>query len=170
MKIDQKNVSKRQVNGQLRGRSRPMQLLLPPLLLIMTLVAMTFLAYVWPVWRPFPTPMRIVAGVLAAIGILIAAKGARTFRMVGTNIMTFDKPNKLVTTGLFALSRNPMYLGFAICALAGGVALGAVSSLVIATVFCITLDGWYVRFEECVMRDTFGVEFEAYCLRVRRWI
>jgi protein-S-isoprenylcysteine O-methyltransferase Ste14 len=84
--------------------------------------------------------------------------------------MTFDKPDKLVTTGLFACSRNPMYLGFAICALGGAVALGAVTALVVAILFSITLDRWYVRYEETVMRETFGAAFDAYCGRVRRWL
>lgn len=147
-----------------------MQRLLPPLLLILTWAAMILLAVVWPLGDPFPTPLRIIGGVLAGLGLLLSVKGARTFRQVGTNIRTFDKPDTLVTTGLFARSRNPMYLGFAICALGGAVALGAVSALAAAILFSITLDRWYVRFEETVMRETFGAEFDAYCGRVRRWL
>lgn len=147
-----------------------MQRLLPPLLLFLTWAAIILLAVVWPIGDPFPTALRIIGGVLAGLGLLLSVKGARTFRQVGTNIMTFDKPDKLVTTGLFAWSRNPMYLGFAICALGGAVALGAVSALIAAILFCITLDRWYVRFEETMMLKTFGAEFDAYCDRVRRWL
>lgn len=147
-----------------------MQRLLPPLLLVLTWVAMILLAVVWPLGDPFPMPLRMIGGVLAGLGLLLSVKGARTFRLVGTNIMTFDKPDKIVTTGLFARSRNPMYLGFAICALGGAVALGSVTALIAAILFSITLDRWYVRFEETVMRETFGAEFDAYCSRVRRWL
>jgi len=147
-----------------------MQRLLPPLLLALSWGAMILLAVLWPLGDPFPTPLRIIGGVLAGLGLFLSVKGAQIFRKVGTNIMTFDKPDKLVTTGLFAWSRNPMYLGFAICALGGAVALGAVTSLVAAILFSITLDRWYVRFEEAVMRETFGAEFDAYCSQVRRWL
>lgn len=147
-----------------------MQRLLPPLLLIITWATMILFAVAWPLGEPFHITLRIVGGVFAALGLLLSIKGARTFRQVSTNIMTFDKPDKLVTTGLFAWSRNPMYLGFALCALGGAVAMGAVSALVIAILFSVTLDRWYVRFEETVMRETFGAEYDAYCRKVRRWL
>ncbi|WP_299416935.1 isoprenylcysteine carboxylmethyltransferase family protein [uncultured Sulfitobacter sp.] len=147
-----------------------MQRVLPPLLLLLTLVVMIVAAYAWPVGDIIPQPLRWIGGLAAAIGLLIAAKGARLFRQVGTNIKTFDAPQKLVTTGLFALSRNPMYLGFALCSVGFAVALGAMSPLLVAALFCVTLDRWYVRFEEAVMQETFGAEYETYRARVRRWL
>ena len=147
-----------------------MQRLLPPLLLVLTWAVMVLLALIWPLGGPFPAPVRIIGGGVSVLGLLLSVKGAGLFRRAGTTIMTFDTPDRLVTTGLFAWSRNPMYLGFAICALGGAVALGAVSALVVAVLFSITLDRWYVRFEEAMMRKTFGAEFDAYCSRVRRWL
>jgi len=147
-----------------------MQRLLPPLLLVVTWAAMTLVSLTWPPGEPFAAPLRRVGGVVSALGLLLSVKGARIFRHVGTNIMTFDKPDKLVTSGLFAWSRNPMYLGFALCALGGAVALGAMSAVGIAILFCITLDRWYVGFEERMMRETFGAEYDAYCRKVRRWL
>ena len=147
-----------------------MQRLLPPLLLLLTLVGMIIVTFAWPGTNIIPLPVRWIGGVVAAIGICIAIKGARTFKQVGTNIKTFNKPQKLVTTGLFAWSRNPMYLGFALCSVGFGTALGSMPALLLAAVFCVTLDRWYVRFEEAIMQDTFGAEYEAYRARVRRWL
>jgi protein-S-isoprenylcysteine O-methyltransferase Ste14 len=146
-----------------------MQRLLPPFLLIITLAVMIIAAYVWPIADVAPQPVRWIGGLVAMTGLVIAAKGARVFKMVGTNIKTFDAPQKLVTSGLFARSRNPMYLGFALCAVGFGTALGTVTPLCIAAIFCVILDSWYVRFEETIMQDTFGAEYEQYRARVRRW-
>ena len=146
-----------------------MRRLLPPQLLILSWVAMILLAVFVPVGAPFPLAVRGMGAALALAGGLVALRGARLFKRVGTNIMTFGTPDRLVATGLFGWSRNPMYLGFAICALGGALALGAYASLIVAILFCITLDRWYVRFEEAMMQQTFGAEFEAYCRRVRRW-
>jgi len=63
-----------------------------------------------------------------------------------------------------------MYLGFALCSVGFGTALGSMLALLIAALFCVTLDRWYVRFEEAIMQDTFGAEYEAYRARVRRWL
>lgn len=131
---------------------------------------MILLTVAWPLAEPLPTPVRIIGGGLAVLGLLLSVHGARIFRRIGTNIMTFDKPDKLVTTGVFALSRNPMYLGFAICALGGAVALNGMTALVTASLFCITLYRWYVRFEERMMQETVGAQFDAYRRRVRRWV
>lgn len=147
-----------------------MQRLLPPNLLILTWVAMILLAVVWPLAEPLAAPARIVGGIVAALGLFLSVRGARSFKLAKTNIMTFDRPDKLVMTGLFAWSRNPMYLGFAVCALGGAVALNAVTALGIAVLFCITLDRWYIRFEEKMMSETFGRQFDDYRNRVRRWL
>lgn len=147
-----------------------MQRLLPPFLLLLTLAVMIIATLVWPSANIIPVPIRWIGAVVAATGFSIAIRGARIFRQVGTNIKTFDEPQKLVTTGLFAWSRNPMYLGFALCSLGFSAALGSIPALVIAAVFCVTLDRWYVRFEEAIMHDTFGVEYESYRARVRRWL
>ena len=152
-----------------------MQRVLPPLLLLLTLLLMIIAAYALPVGYKIPLPARWLGGFASVMGILIAAKGARMFKQVGTNIKTFDKPQKLVVSGLFAWSRNPMYLGFALCAVGFGLTLGSISSLPIAGIFCFTLDRWYVRFEEAIMQEAImqeaiGEEYEKYRSRVRRWL
>lgn len=146
-----------------------MKRILPPLLLILTWMLMIVANLVLPSGDLFPMPLRLVGVFITVLGALIAANGAQMFKRVGTNIKTFDAPQKLVTTGLFAHSRNPMYLGFALCALGGAAALGSSAPLIIAVLFCVILDRWYVQFEEAVMRKTFGQDYEAYCRRVRRW-
>lgn len=147
-----------------------MQRLLPPLLLVIIWVAMIGLAFVLPLNENFPLLLQWFGGLASIVGILIAFFGAKTFRRIGTNIKTFDMPQMLVTTGLFAWSRNPMYLGFAICVLGGALALGSIAALVIAIVFCSILDRWYVQFEEAVMLKVFGEDYRAYCAKVRRWL
>lgn len=147
-----------------------MQRLLPPHLLLLTLIAMVLAGWIWPLENDVPLLLRWLFGIVSIIGIAVALKGARTFKDVGTNIKTFNKPEKLVTTGLFAWSRNPMYLGFAICALGAGAALVSVPSVLIAILFCIVLDRWYVRFEEAALHEYFGAGYAAYKVIVRRWI
>lgn len=147
-----------------------MKRLLPPILLLITWALMILASIFAPLATTLPAPWAYIGLPIAALGLLLSIIGARTFKAKETNIMTFDKPDKLVTTGLFAWSRNPMYLGFATCALGGAIFMGTLSPLIIAGMFCITLDRWYVRFEEAMMHATFGAEYASYCAQVRRWI
>ena len=106
-----------------------------------------------------------------AIGLFISIKGKALFKTLGTNIMTFDNPDKLVTEGIYQYSRNPMYLGFVVALLGFALLTGAsiVSFLFVVLFFLIT-DRWYIAFEEKAMMKTFGREYKAYCQAVRRWI
>ena len=147
-----------------------MQRLLPPVLLILTWVAMIGTTLVAPLAQLISWPTSLVGVPLGLAGLIIAIIGAKKFKAVGTNIMTFDKPDILVTDGLFSHSRNPMYLGFALCAFGGAIALGSVTALIIAIAFFVVLDRWYVQFEEAKMLRAFGARYEDYQKMVRRWI
>jgi protein-S-isoprenylcysteine O-methyltransferase Ste14 len=78
-------------------------------------------------------------------------------------------PDRLLTTGPYALSRNPMYLGHLIFML--GLALSTGSELAWA-ILAANLP-WFqhrVLFDEERLREKFGAEYDAYARRVRRWI
>jgi protein-S-isoprenylcysteine O-methyltransferase Ste14 len=80
-----------------------------------------------------------------------------------------DKPPvRLVMTGIYALTRNPMYSGHLIFML--GLAL-TFSSLTAAALLAFHL-WWFqqrVLEDETHMRDLFGDAYEDYARRVRRW-
>lgn len=80
-----------------------------------------------------------------------------------------EESQSLVTSGLYRVSRNPIYVG--IMLFIGGsvvVAPGPVTilSLILTWVFVNQI----IDSEEAFLRTAFGAEFEAYCTRTRRWI
>ena len=76
----------------------------------------------------------------------------------------------LVTTGVYAYTRNPMYLGMALILLGVACTTGIVSGLLVDPVFMAIIELRFIRPEEQMLRDIFGEEFDTYCARVRRWI
>jgi protein-S-isoprenylcysteine O-methyltransferase Ste14 len=82
----------------------------------------------------------------------------------------FDRaPDRLLTTGPYAFSRNPMYLGHLIFML--GLALSTGSKL--AWAILLANARWFqgrVLYDEARLQEKFGAEYEAYCRRVRRWL
>lgn len=82
----------------------------------------------------------------------------------------FDRPpDRLLTTGPYAFSRNPMYLGHLTFML--GLALSTGSKL--AWAILLANIPWFnsrVEYDERRLRDKFGAEYDAYCRRVRRWL
>ncbi|MBY0563921.1 MAG: isoprenylcysteine carboxylmethyltransferase family protein [Hyphomonadaceae bacterium] len=107
--------------------------------------------------------------VLAAIAVLLWAMVQ--FRMANTQLLPNSPANNaLVTNGVFAITRNPMYLAMALFCLGGALWFGRLPVL-IAPLLMFAVANWvFIPFEEAKMRRQFGDAFDAYCARVRRWI
>lgn len=76
---------------------------------------------------------------------------------------------ELVTSGPFAVSRNPIYLGIRL-SLFGQVLLVQTWPVLLCFVVCDILAQLQVRFEEAHMRVLDPADYAAYCARVRRWL
>ena len=80
-----------------------------------------------------------------------------------------ERPDKLITTGIFAFSRNPIYVGFALILL--GQFLISSSWLLLAYL----LAGYWlfhrqVLLEEEFLSKQYGDSFESYRQRIRRYL
>jgi protein-S-isoprenylcysteine O-methyltransferase Ste14 len=104
---------------------------------------------------------------LCGVGILMLSlvSFGNSFR-VGIDV---DQPGRLVTTGIFAVSRNPIYVGFFVFLL--GQFLAFPSWIPLATLAAATLlFHRQVLREEEFMRQRYGQEYGEYCSHVRRYL
>jgi protein-S-isoprenylcysteine O-methyltransferase Ste14 len=147
-----------------------MRWLLPPILFLACVASMALLHLAAPVRAVVPEPYRWLGLPVLLAGLGVAQWHARLFRRRGTNIKTFDAPDRLVTEGLFRRTRNPMYLGFALALLGGAILLTSLSPCAVVVAFVLIVDRWYIAFEEAAMTRTFGDDYRRYQRRVRRWI
>ena len=148
-----------------------MQRLLPPILVVLCIIAMVVLYRTVPAGEILPVPYNYVIGVpLFFAGLGLGLYAARQFARVRTNIKTFNKPNVLVTDGAFRFTRNPMYLGFAIALLGLAIKLNVWPPFIIVAAFVLITHFWYIRFEERMAAETFGDAYETYRGKTRRWI
>src|SRR3989442_7512425 len=92
-----------------------MRLLIPPILFLLCLCLMALLRWMWPITLLFPRPWCWLGLLPILFGLASAAMGAREFIRAKTNIRPFREADKLVTTGPFRFTRNPMYLGLVLC-------------------------------------------------------
>ncbi len=143
---------------------------LPPVLFLCCLLAALGLHLLAPGrhWAPSLLAWSGVLPMLLGLGLLIHASGR--FARIGTNIDTFRPPGVLVTDGVFAVTRNPMYLGFVL--LLGGLCLllGTATPWLPWLAFLAAARFWYIPFEERACSARFGPAYDDYRRRTRRWL
>jgi hypothetical protein len=102
--------------------------------------------------------------------LVVNFKVDRVFKERGTTVKPFERSTALVTTGVFALSRNKMYLGMVLILLGVAVLLGTAAPFAVFGPFALWLDVRFIRTEERMLAETFGDDWLSYRSRVRRWL
>lgn len=143
---------------------------MPPILLLIAIVAMVVLHREWPVAHWATLPWTLFGLAPMCLGIGLAAWAARLFRKRGTTIRPGFESSVLVTTGPFRVSRNPMYLAMALLLAGIGLLMGSVTPLLVVPVFVALIHALFVRMEERMLEAAFGAEYAAYKRRVRAWL
>ncbi len=93
------------------------------------------------------------------------------FRRAGTELNPTSPENKkLVVSGPYGLTRNPMYLGLTIVTLGIALWVGAWPMFLAPVAVFATANWVHIPFEEAKMRRQFGADFDAYTAKVRRWL
>jgi protein-S-isoprenylcysteine O-methyltransferase Ste14 len=111
-----------------------------------------------------PEPFHIILSLpvfLLAL-FLIGWSGLNFIRVKGTPV-PFNPPPQLVTTGLYAYSRNPMVTGIFFLLFGFGVLFGSVSLLIVFTPLFILINYWELkRIEEPELEKRLGEEYIEY--------
>lgn len=120
-----------------------------------------------------PIPARVVLAIAIALaGVLVILAGIIEFRRARTTVnpMNPGAASSLVVKRVYSLTRNPMYLGFAIILLGWAVFLSHPLSPVVVPGFVAYMNRFQIIPEERALDALFGSEFKAYRARVRRWL
>jgi protein-S-isoprenylcysteine O-methyltransferase Ste14 len=115
---------------------------------------------------------RGIAVGLFVVGVMISVLGVVSFRRAKTTVNPLQpaKASTLVATGIYRLSRNPMYLGFLVCLLGWAVLLSHPTAFLLLPLFVLGMNRWQIVPEEQALALRFGPEFAAYQARTRRWL
>ena len=143
-------------------------------------VAVVFLTalLMWLVARSSPAgafvvPARILfAMILAIIGAATSTLGVVAFRRASTTVnpMKPEAASSLVHSGIYTVTRNPIYLGLLLILAAWGLFLANALVFLLLPVFIGYMNRFQIRPEERALTALFGQAFVAYTARVRRWI
>lgn len=123
----------------------------------------------WP--RPPGLPIAWLGVALVVIGGALSVTAAMLFRREGTELNPTSPTNsKLVTSGPFRYSRNPMYLSLVVVSLGVAIWIGAWPMFLAPIATFVTANWGHIPFEEAKMRRQYGEAYDAYMRKVRRWV
>ncbi len=105
---------------------------------------------------------------LVGAGIVVLTFAAWHFRQHRTTILPREVPQTMITGGIYAYSRNPIYAADAII-LAGFTLFWDAASLLLVPAFMWVIWRRFIRGEEAGLRRLFGAEFDNWARRTGRW-
>lgn len=155
-----------------RLRDAP-DILAPPPLILLAAIAIA-LALEWLVPLDFlPGPLAPVPTLVGGLMVLGSIAGiiwcAQAFRRAGTNINPGQPTLVLVETGLYRLTRNPIYVGLLLIFPGIGLVASLDWTLPLVPMLRLVLHRGVVLREEAYLSRKFGAEYEAFRARTRRW-
>ena len=144
----------------------------PPVYLLIFAVLMYFLAKYLPVITLFSAPITKIAYVFIIMGIVLDLSAVSQFLYFKTTVNPLHPKNTqgIVQTGLYRISRNPMYLGM-FCLLTGwAIYLAVLSPFLLLPIFIVVLTQQQIIPEEKILEEKFGEPYLNYKQQVRRWL
>ena len=150
-----------------------LELKVPPVAVVLFMAALMWLvARAVPVFEIALPARGFLAVGLAVTGMVASLSGVVSFRRANTTVnpMKPDSSSSLVSSGVYALTRNPMYLGFLLVLAGWAVFLSNVLGLLLLPMFVFYMNRFQIEPEEKALAILFGPAFIAYQSRVRRWL
>ena len=147
---------------------------IPPPILLVACVALIFLGqFYFPQFKlSFGVLQLVIAAFFLLAGLFVARIAGKQFAEANTTInpVKLENTSKLVTEGVFAYSRNPMYVGLISLLIAIVVFFGFWPGIVLVPALFLYVDLVQIAAEEKVLIEKFGQENLDYKTRVRRWL
>ncbi|MCA6063358.1 methyltransferase family protein [Thalassolituus marinus] len=144
----------------------------PPLVALICALLMWQLSSLGWQWQSADAVRYGLVAVLVTCAVVCDMGGLTAFlrRRTTINPLNIRKASTLVTSGVYQVTRNPMYLGLALLLCAWWLWLQSISAAAGVIAFVVYITRFQIVPEERVLLELFGEEYSDYCRQVRRWL
>ena len=141
-------------------------------------IALAFATLIWWMASYLPKidieymPKMVIVSVLVAIGAIFDLSGLITFLRAKTTVnpMKPHASSALVKTGIYKITRNPMYVGLVFVLSGWCIYLNSPAALIGVAGFILYIHALQILPEERMLITLFGEEYIEYQSKVRRWL
>jgi len=137
---------------------------------LILLVLSVLLHFIFPVPAFLSPPATYSGFVIMGFGLVLVLWSRSLFLKNATTLQPSEEPTSLMTSGLFRISRNPIYVGMASILLGVAVLMGTVVALAFPALFVALIEFFIIPGEERKLEKIFGERYREYKKSVRRWI
>ena len=139
-----------------------------PPVITLACFAMQFILYMM---LPLDVNLSLLLGLIILISSVVLIVMA--FRELQNNETTYvpdGEPERLVITGPFKFSRNPIYLGMFGILLASAFLMQSISALLIPILFLSIIQNTWIPHEEKKLKEKFPEEWAGYASSTKKWL
>jgi protein-S-isoprenylcysteine O-methyltransferase Ste14 len=144
---------------------------IPPPVIVLILVVSNFLSSKKIDIINIPN-QTLVSIIILLIGVFILIVPVSKFIKSKTTVnpIKFKKVNKLITSGIYKYSRNPMYLGFLMIVISTSIYYLNIFSIITPIFFYFWINRFQIKREEIFLNKKFGQKYITYKSKTRKWI
>ena len=119
-------------------------------------------------------PIIYLFNMIGLIGLIVSVilffSGFNLFKSYKEDPKPTSDTNRLIKTGIFAYTRNPIYLAFVLFNFSMFLVFENVMYLLSSLGLFIWINNYVIKAEEDYLKNKFGDEFVRYCGAVKRWL
>jgi protein-S-isoprenylcysteine O-methyltransferase Ste14 len=142
----------------------------PPLIFAGRVIGGTLLHFAYPIRVTRYSVSLSLGVILAIVAAWVAIRAERVMKAAGTNVRPDRPALKIVTSGPYRFTRNPMYLALCLLQLALGFLLDGWVPVLFALLLGLILHFGVILREESYLERKFGEEYLSFKRQVRRWL
>ena len=144
----------------------------PPLVYVAFFFLSVLLQKRWPIQSAMfgASRVAVIGWLLIALALLLIYPALRRFLISKNTLITAKPARSLQITGIYAYSRNPMYLGLLLLYCGIAFLKGNGWTFIVVPLLILVVHFYIIRKEESYLHRAFGDEYNTYRRRVRCWI
>lgn len=144
----------------------------PPVIYITTFLAAILLQRWLPVINAFfhTAASNILGWVVVTGGLVFLSPALRQFFRTSNTLVTIKPANTLQTTGIYSMSRNPMYVGLTFLYAGLSFLSGNWWNFILLPFLILLVQEYVIKREEEYLVRRFGQVYLDYRSKVRRWL
>jgi protein-S-isoprenylcysteine O-methyltransferase Ste14 len=141
-----------------------------PILTMIHIVMAILLGLLAPLPIPAPAFVRWFGLGLAALGFVLGVLAVIEFRRARTTSDPKKPTQRIITTGIYRYTRNPIYLGFVLMLIGLPLNMGIYWGFILVWPLITFMNNMVIKHEEAYLEKNFKEQYTDYKSHVKRWL